>query len=71
MTQITFTADALKIATVNQLSQVVYLAGPHCESVKVTKGTFDLPDGYLSFLQIMNGGNRVVGGIDPDGRAST
>jgi len=40
-------------------------------SVDVYPGTFDLPDGWLSFRQTYTSGTTIYGGIGPEGDAHT
>lgn len=59
------------LATPGQIAALVHLVG-EAHHVHVTKGMFDLPEGYLSFRQDYASGNGTVyGGIGPDGSVST
>lgn len=69
--KIVFTTESLKTMTDQQRDAICYLAGPHSTLVDVKQGTSDLPAGYLTFWVTYNNGNKVYGGISPEGSVST
>ena len=72
---VTITEEAREAITNDQRVAVGYLMrNPAIERLRVMKGGFDLPDGYLYFQQIYPsplGSSSTDGGIAPDGRIST
>lgn len=56
--------------TSEQWTAISFLARNHAE-LAVYPRTFDLPEGFITFWQQSKHGNRVYGGIAPDGAIST
>lgn len=69
------THEALSTVTPEQIRALIRLLNTeHTAQMTVTKGGFDLPDGYLAFrLDYADPGNgtSIFGGIDPEGSVST
>lgn len=74
-TTITISPEAREVMNDEQWSAIGWLLkSPTVESLRVMKGGFDLPDGYLTFQQIYPsqlGATSIYGGIGPDGSVST
>lgn len=69
--QIEITREALEIMTPEQKAAILYLTRDEAR-VEVTKlSPFDLPEGWLTFVQRYAAGGSVYGGIAPDGAVST
>jgi hypothetical protein len=64
------TKTALDIVTTEQREAIWQLLTSFTK-VTVGVGGFDLPDGYLTFVEEYSNGTMVYGGIAPDGRIST
>ena len=64
------TKNALDNATPDQLEAIWHLLLRFPEIV-VRKASFDLPDGYLTFIKTYSNGTKVYGGISPEGQVST
>lgn len=68
---LTITKDALDAMTAAQKEAVLRLYNDRVKEVAVSKGLFDLPDGYLTFAQHYEGSGSIYGGIAPNGDVST
>ena len=64
------TKNALDSATPDQLEAIwhIMLKFP---KLTVGVGGFDLPSGYLTFIEEYSDGTMVYGGISPEGQVST
>jgi hypothetical protein len=69
---VTLTKEALTLLTPEQKDKLVALfkAG-HIEQIAVMAGSFDLPEGYVTVWMTYNTGNKIFGGISPEGELST
>lgn len=74
-TTITLSSEAREVMTDEQWDAIRWiLRSPTVEGLRIMKGGFDLPDGYLTFQQFFPsnlGATSVYGGIDPAGGIST
>lgn len=65
------TKEALEIMTLEQRDSAVRLANDAVDHVVIQKGGFDLPEGYLAFIQKYADNRPIYGGIAPNGDVST
>ncbi len=74
-TTITISPEARATMTDEQWEAIKRMLNhPSVESLRIMKGGFDLPDGYITFQQIYPsslGATSTYGGIAPDGSVST
>lgn len=68
---LTLTPEAMETMTLDQKSALVRLHTQRVADIRVQKGGFDLPDGYLAFGQRYEEGVIIYGGIAPNGDVST
>lgn len=71
--EITFTDAGLAQMSIDQHNALLAMIGrwKTMSALRVMKGGFDLPDGYLMFEQKFQAGDSIWGGISPEGRVST
>ena len=63
--------EAAEMITEPQIRAAAKLTGGGKNLVEVFAGTFDLPQGYVTFWQNYESGGRIYGGISPEGEVST
>lgn len=68
---LTLTPEAMEAMTFAQKFALLRLHNQRVADIRVQKGGFDLPNGYLAFGQRYLEGAIIYGGIAPNGDVST